>query len=108
MSAPTTDKKPPQRRRKRGGRGRVRLFGCLGILLTLTIGAASIWILVLDREITRTFKGRLWAIPSRVYSAPLTLREGDPMSIARIQARLDRAGWRPRPIGQVVPEAADW
>src|SRR5437867_44057 len=93
MNPPTPDKPAARRSGRRRTRGRIRLLGCLGIVLTIALGAASVWVLLLDREITRTFEGRLWAIPARVYSAPLTLREGDAMSLARIQARLDRASY---------------
>lgn len=87
-AAPPTRSKRPRRKRRR-----TRLLGCLGVLITLAIGAAAVWVLILDREITRTFEGRLWAIPSRVYSAPLALQTDASVTIARIQARLDRASY---------------
>ncbi len=40
----------------------------------------SIWVALLAREIGATFEGSLWAIPSRVYTAPLRVRVGSRMS----------------------------
>ena len=79
--------------KKKKRRGKIRWLGCSGLLLTIAVGALAIWVLLLDREITRTFEGRLWAIPSRVYSAPLSLRLGAAVALPEIQGRLDRGGY---------------
>src|SRR5437867_7229850 len=93
MSSQATDSKP---RRRAWGRRRGRLggaLGCAGVLLAVGLGAFAIWVLLLYREITLTFEGRLWAIPSRVYSAPLHLRVGERLPVAKVQGRLDRASY---------------
>lgn len=93
MSPPENEQKPTAARPARRKRRRLGCLGCTGALLAAIAGVLGLWVLVLYREITLTFEGRLWAIPSRVFSAPLNLRTGQPLTVSRIQGRLDRSSY---------------
>ena len=81
------------------------LWGALIAFGVVTV-AVSIWFIVLDRQVTKTFEGRRWTLPAQVYAAPLELYAGLALSgpqleeeLARLQYRevdkLDRPGtWR--------------
>ncbi len=64
----------------------------LGICVALLVGSAAatlhLYVQVIDR-----FDGRLWALPSLIYSDLLTLDEGDPASAEALAARLHRTGY---------------
>ena len=49
---------------------------------------AALWVVHLDRVVTREFQGRLWSIPARVYAAPLELYVGAPVSADELEQEL--------------------
>lgn len=65
--------------------------GLAGILLA---AIATIWIVHLDRVVTREFQGRLWSVPARVYAAPLELYAGAPISANDLEQELHRLHYR--------------
>jgi len=74
-------------------------------LLAVTGVSAAALLLGLYVSVTSRFDGRLWAIPSRVYSDVLPLAPGTPLGPADLVARLERSGYartdeRPRRAGQ--------
>lgn len=88
---------PSPHRRKAGRvRRRVRLFGrvrvVLSLLLTLAVLSAGVlvygWV-----EVSSRFDGRLWKLPSRVLSAPASVRPGSTVPRAALVRFLDRIGY---------------
>jgi penicillin-binding protein 1B len=79
----------------RSRRRRWRIFfmvsGLAGILLA---AIAVIWVMHLDRVVTREFQGRLWSIPARVFAAPLELYAGAPISANDLEQELRRLHYR--------------
>ncbi len=65
--------------------------GLAGILLA---AIAVIWVVHLDRVVTREFQGRLWSIPARVFAAPLELYAGAPISANDLEQELRRLHYR--------------
>jgi penicillin-binding protein 1B len=65
--------------------------GLAGILLA---AIAVIWVMHLDRVVTREFQGRLWSIPARVFAAPLELYAGAPISANDLEQELRRLHYR--------------
>ena len=65
--------------------------GLAGILLA---AVAAIWIVHLDRVVTREFQGRLWSVPARVFAAPLELYAGAPISANDLEQELHRLHYR--------------
>ncbi len=57
--------------------------------LILAIGI-SIWVIHLDRTVTREFQGRHWSVPARVFAAPLELYVGAPISANDLEEELHR------------------
>lgn len=96
-------KPPPRAPKKRRGRiGRVRLLGIVALAVGLP---ATLYLWMLSREISKTFEGRLWTTPARVYSAPLTLEIGGTIPASQIEQRLQHShyskiGSSPRAPGQ--------
>lgn len=93
------DGRPPSRsgagltsRSNKRARRRPRWRTYLGLLAALLVADACGW-LYLYVSVTRTFEGRLWQLPSRVYSAPLVLVPGDHLRPQEITERLDRSGY---------------
>jgi penicillin-binding protein 1B len=77
-----------KRRRKRGW---VRTL-VLGVgLPVLVLGA--ILSAVLYVEISRTFEGRVWTLPSRIYGERLVLVPGNSMAPSALEDRLERMGY---------------
>ncbi|MCY4148459.1 MAG: penicillin-binding protein 1B [Gammaproteobacteria bacterium] len=62
---------------------------CLALLL-----AGSITLLYIDVQIRHIMDGEIHSEPSHVYARPLSIREGDPLSLARLSRKLDRYGYR--------------
>jgi penicillin-binding protein 1B len=58
------------------------------------IAAATIWVIHLDRVVTREFQGRHWSVPARVYAAPLELYAGAPVSADELEQELHRLHYR--------------
>jgi penicillin-binding protein 1B len=65
--------------------------GLAGILLA---AIAVIWVVHLDRVVTREFQGRLWSVPARVFAAPLELYAGAPISANELEQELHRLHYR--------------
>mgnify|MGYP006276030233 FL=1 len=63
--------------------------------------ALGLWLFQLDRQLTETFRGRLWSVPARVYAQPLELYAGRSLDADQLARELDRLGYRrrPRPTG---------
>lgn len=66
------------------------------LLVTLALGliGGSLYLLHLDREIRERFAGARWAVPSKVYAAPMELYPGLAMSARDLARELDRLGYR--------------
>jgi penicillin-binding protein 1B len=60
----------------------------------LLAGIAAIWVIHLDRVVTREFQGRLWSVPARVYASPLELYAGAPVSANELDRELQRLHYR--------------
>ena len=66
--------------------------------------AGVVWMLVvLDRQVEARFRGRLFAIPSRVYSAPLVLFPGLDVERAGLLERLKRLNYHPARTAALRP-----
>ena len=73
---------------------RWRILGLLaGIFLVAAVGAA-LWVVHLDRVVTREFQGRHWSVPARVYAAPLELYAGAPLTADDLEEELHRLHYR--------------
>ncbi len=77
-------------------RARSRRFwvALLGGFALAVLGLA-LWVVHLDRLVTRQFQGRHWDVPARVYAAPLELYAGAPVGAADLEAELARLHYRP-------------
>lgn len=71
---------------------RLRLF--LLVSLALGVIAGSFYLLHLDREIRERFAGVRWAVPSKVYAAPMELYPGLAIDAEALARELDRLGYR--------------
>jgi len=56
--------------------------------------AGVLYVLYLDRLVTRQFEGRRWTLPAQVYAAPLELYAGLPLSPAQLEQELQRLRYR--------------
>ncbi len=91
LGRPRDVPKSSRKGRRRGGRpGRGRLLATAAIVLAVLLGTASLHLYV---AITTRFEGRLWDLPSRVYSDRLLLRPGAFASAPAVARRLARAGY---------------
>ena len=65
-------------------------------LVTLAVGlvAGSLYVLYLDQVIRERFAGVRWAVPSKVFAAPLELYPGKTMDAQALARELDRLGYR--------------
>ena len=85
----------PSRRRGWLGKGWVRklLWGsAIAVAVVLVVG--SIWFIVLDRQVTKTFEGRRWTLPAQVYAAPLEVYAGLALSGPQLEDELVRLQYR--------------
>ncbi|RYY73984.1 MAG: penicillin-binding protein 1B [Gammaproteobacteria bacterium] len=77
------------------------------ILATLILG---VWSIYLDKVVREKFEGKKWSLPSRVYSRPLELYEGLPLTPILFEKELEALGYRTMPTitssGQVSRRAA--
>jgi penicillin-binding protein 1B len=91
MSPRGRERRPPAppRPRPRKKARKLGRFGCLAIAFFVLLLAGTLYVGLIAREITRSFEGSLWAVPSRVYSAPLTVSLGQPSAGTRIRSHLD-------------------
>jgi len=75
-------------RRSRGGRVRPLLAIGACLLALSIVGALALFV-----TITHRFDGRLWQLPTRVYSDTLVLNPGRHVSPAELVERLERGGY---------------
>ena len=50
---------------------RRRLIIIAAALMAAIVAISAVWVVHLDRVVTREFRGRLWSIPARVYAEPI-------------------------------------
>ncbi len=79
------------RRRRSSGRRWLRWLAGLALLGVLVVG---IHLLHLSREVRVKFEGKRWAVPARVFARPMELYVGARIDAARLQAELERLGYR--------------
>jgi penicillin-binding protein 1B len=81
----------------------------LGFTL-LTVVVVGIWSLYLDKVVREKFEGKKWSLPARVYSRPLELYEGLPLTPVLFEKELEALGYRTTATvvssGQVARRAA--
>ena len=84
--------------------GRVVAVAAFGAGLWL-----SGWVLDLDRLVTARFEGRRFAVPSKVYSAPLVVYPGSDWQRIDLPGWLLRLGYREQPEGgALAPGRFEW
>jgi penicillin-binding protein 1B len=66
------------------------ILGCI-----VLAAAGTLWLVHLDRVVTREFQGRHWSVPARVYAAPLELYAGAPVAARDLEEELRRVHYRP-------------
>jgi penicillin-binding protein 1B len=74
-------------------RRRVLLIIAGSALVTLA-AATAMWVVYLDRLVTREFQGRHWSVPARVYAVPLDLYVGAPVGADDLEEELRRLHYR--------------
>jgi penicillin-binding protein 1B len=67
-----------------------RILSWATVLAAASILAAAVWVVHLDRVVTREFQGRLWSVPAHVYAEPLDLYAGAPISADDLEVELRR------------------
>ncbi len=85
-------KKPKSRRSRSRGRFRLRSRPLAAAAAVLFVALAG-GILHLYVVVTSRFEGRLWQIPSKIYSSSLELRPGLLLSPDGVTRRLERSGY---------------
>ena len=85
-SSPARSKAPSKKKRSR----RRRLL--LGVGVPLLV-ATTILVIAMYAQLRLTFEGRLWTLPSRIYSAPLSITRGTALDREALVERLSRAGY---------------
>src|ERR1700688_4067221 len=68
------------------------MLACVAFAAAIVI---TVWVVHLDRVVTREFQGRHWSVPARVYAAPLELYLGAQISAADLEEELRRLHYRP-------------
>ncbi|HOY22343.1 MAG TPA: penicillin-binding protein 1B [Cellvibrio sp.] len=66
-------------------------FLAFSLLCALVLG---VWSLYLDKVVREKFEGKKWALPARVYSRPLELYEGLPLTPVLFEKELEALGYR--------------
>src|SRR6187402_1004666 len=83
------------------------VFFIAALIASLLLG---LWALYLDKIVREKFEGKKWALPARVYSRPLELYEGLPLTPGLFEQELDALGYRMVPsvatAGQMQRRAA--
>jgi penicillin-binding protein 1B len=91
MTPPRKNSKRKKKRKSERKRiGRVRLFGGVGLFLAVLFCG---YLLHLYVTLTTSFEGRLWTLPSRIYSDVLVIESGFRLSPEQLGARLARSGY---------------
>lgn len=86
-SAKSTQPKPP-----RHGWALFRLWFLYAVLLFAVL--LAIWTVALDIQVREKFDGKKWSLPARVYSRPLELYEGLPLTPPLFEQELQALGYR--------------
>jgi len=71
-----------------------KLLVVVGVALAALVALATVWIVYLDRVVTRDFQGRLWSVPARVYAEPLDLYAGARVTADELEEELRRLHYR--------------
>jgi len=66
----------------------------LALVGALLAAAVGVWVVHLDRVVTREFQGRHWSVPARVFAAPLELYVGAPVAAGDLEEELRRLHYR--------------
>lgn len=69
------------------------LWVTLGVVIVGSI-ILGIWSLYLDKIVREKFEGKKWSLPARVYSRPLELYEGLPLTPVLFEKELEALGYR--------------
>lgn len=64
------------------------------LALAVLLAAATVGIVILDREITRRFELRSWIAPAHIYARPLELYEGATLEPDELEQHLRQLGYR--------------
>lgn len=73
----------------------LRWSGALILACVVLAAVGTLWVVHLDRVVTREFQGRHWSVPARVYAAPLELYVGAPVAASDFEEELRRLHYRP-------------
>ena len=69
----------------------------IALLGAILLGVAAVWAVLtlrdLGEQVEARFRGQLFAVPSRVYARPVTLRTGLDIERTRLRERLERMGY---------------
>jgi penicillin-binding protein 1B len=76
----------------------LRLGVALSLGAVVCAAAVALWIIHLDRVVTREFQGRHWSVPARVYAAPVELYVGAPIGANDLEEELQRLHYRPSDV----------
>ncbi|HWV15085.1 MAG TPA: penicillin-binding protein 1B [Cellvibrio sp.] len=82
------------------------------LFIALLLGSLvlGLWAVYLDKIVREKFEGKKWSLPSRVYSRPLELYEGLPLTPSLFEQELEALGYRQVPTvttaGQIHRRAA--
>jgi penicillin-binding protein 1B len=71
-----------------------KLLWGAAIAFGVVLIVGTIWFIVLDRQVTKTFEGRRWTLPAQVYAAPLELYAGLALSGPQLEDELARLQYR--------------
>ncbi len=76
-----------------------------GLAILAVLAGIWAWLAIsaLEERVEARFRGRLFAVPSRVYSRPLELRPGLDVAHLRLRERLERMGYVATPSGGKQP-----
>ena len=61
-------------------------------LFVLVVVILAIWSFYLDKVVREKFEGKKWALPARVYSRPLELYAGLPLTPALFEQEMEALG----------------
>ena len=86
--------------KKRWRRFWSRLIRSIAISALIGLVGVGAYVVYLDGTITRTFEGRRWTVPARVFAQPLEVYEGMGLSQEAFLIELDRLGYSPHGSGE--------
>src|SRR5438552_2402944 len=76
----------------------LRVGVALSLAAIVAAAGVALWIIHLDRVVTREFQGRHWSVPARVYAAPVELYVGAPIGANDLEEELLRLHYRPSDV----------